>query len=129
MLHNALALTPGDEVVRTECLARGSKGIRVKKVEVLRLTRLGYHYVSRLDPAQMMYSERTSAGHEYKGLPPCKLLPWNVIQTGLRQGEIEWHDVIDFYARHNCDEYAYFRGYRWSKKGPERLPVPPPARR
>jgi len=26
--------------------------------------------------------------------------------------------VIDFYARHNCDEYSFFRGYRrWTAPG------------
>lgn len=124
--HNAIALEVGAKIVRTECLSRGSKGIRIKKVEVFLITPLGYHYVSRLDPAQLAYDQRTSAGHEYKGLTACRMLPWNLIQTALKRGEARWYDVIDFYSRHNCDEYTFHDGYVWKEKGPERLPIQPP---
>jgi len=128
LTHNALALVPGGKIVRTECLSRGSKGIRVKKIEVLRLTLLGYYYVSRLDPAQLAYSSRTSAGHEHKSMPACKMLPWSQIQNAFKLGEARWYDVLDYYSRHNCDEYAFHVGYVWREQGPKRLPVVPPGK-
>jgi hypothetical protein len=126
MTHNAIAIAPGESTTRTECLSRGSKGIRVKKVEVLRLTPLGYHYVSRLDPAQLAYSRRTSAGHEHKPMAACKMLPWSQIQNAFKRAEAKWYDVIDYYSRHNCDDYSFHVGYVWNAKGPKRLPVVPP---
>jgi hypothetical protein len=126
MPHNAIALPPKGKVVRTECLSRGSRGIRVRRVEVLRIPPLGYYYVSRLHPEQMMYNRRTAAGHNFTQLPVCKLLPWRQIQSAFKRRDARWHDVIDFYSRHNCDEYSFFVGYEWKKAGPGELPVKPP---
>jgi hypothetical protein len=126
LTHNAVALKPRQTITRTECLLRDASAALVTRVETLEVTRLGYHYVSRLDPRKLQFEKRTAAGHQYGGLRPCKLLPWREIRQGMRKGDTRWYDVIDFYARHSCDEYTFFRGYRWSAKGPSELPVRPP---
>jgi len=117
--HNAIALGPGETVRRTECLWKPGATLSLKKLEVLELNDLGYYYVSRLQPTQVLLDERTAAGHEPpKGQKLCAFVPWREIQTAAEGGTTSWEDVMDFYARHNCDEYSFWRGYhRWTKPG------------
>jgi hypothetical protein len=134
MLHNALALRAGQTESRTECLWAPGSYLTVEKIEVIELGELGYHYVSRLPPTQVLLDERTAGGHE----PPkedktCSFVPWREVQAARSEGG-GWADVIDFYARHNCEEYSFWRGYRrWTSPGtlPSHPvagePPPPPA--
>jgi hypothetical protein len=124
--HNALTLKPKQKVLRTEALLRNASSVMVKTVEVVELTRLGYHYVTRLDPLRLQFPKRTAASHNFGKLRPCKLLPWRAIRDGIKAGETSWYDVVDFYSRHSCSEYTFFRGYRWNPKGVKKLPVKPP---
>ena len=117
--HNAIALKPGETIERTECLWHKNQTLRVNAVEAMELTWLGYYYVSRLNPVQIMLDPRTAAGHR---VPPpakeCSFVPWRDIQASAEQAHTAWADIIDFYARHNCDEYSFFRGYRrWTAPG------------
>lgn len=123
--HNAIALKPSEKLTRTESLIRESSRLTITKVELLEVTRLGYHYISRLDPLRLQYSKRTATGHQYQGLRSCKLIPWRTIKNGLRSGTTRWYDVLDFYSRHSCVEYTFFNGYSWSENGPDSLPVRP----
>jgi hypothetical protein len=125
--HNAIALKPGETVERTECLWHKGQQLRVNGIEAMELTWLGYYYVSRLNPVQIMLDARTAAGHK---VPPpakeCSFVPWRDITASAEQAHTGWADVIDFYARHNCDEYSFFRGYRrWTAPGslPARAPA------
>jgi hypothetical protein len=119
MAHNAIALRGGESTERTECLYHNGAQLIVDKVEVLELSKLGFFYVSRLLPLQIGLDERTAAGHH----PPepakeCAFVPWRDIQASAQSAHTGWADVVDFYARHNCDEYSYFRGYRrWTTPG------------
>jgi hypothetical protein len=124
--HNAIALKPGETVARTECLFHKGQILRIKRVEVLELPQLSYYYLSRLNAIQVQLDPRTGAGH---AIPPpakeCNFVPWRDIQASAEQAHTGWADVMDFYARHNCDEYSYWRGYRrWTAPG--RLPSRPP---
>jgi hypothetical protein len=130
LAQNAIALRPGGSVERSECLGGRRARLRILSVEVLELTPLGYHYVSRLDPRVLQLPPRIGAGHEPGELPLCRVLPWQAIKRELTEGDTKWHDVVDFYSRHNCDEYSFFPGYRWAPGGPaEKLPLRPPERR
>jgi len=123
--HNALAIGPGETLSRTECLWHPGAWLAVKRVEVMELPKLSFHYVSRLVPTQVLLDERTSAGHESPKSKPCPFVPWREIQSSAQSGSASWADVIDFYARHNCDEYSFYRGYRrWKQaaKLPARSP-------
>ena len=126
--HNALALKPGETVERTECLWHRDTALTVRRIAVFELPMLSYYYVSRLNPAQLqlMIDARTAAGHR---APPstklCEFVPWRDIEASAAEAHTGWADVIDFYARHNCDEYSYWRGYRrWTSPG--KLPARPP---
>lgn len=126
--HNALALKPQESVIRTECLVRDTDGgLAITSVEVMEISPVGYYYVSRLDPPKMWFDDRTSDGHDNAKQPPCKIMPWRIFQEADNTKQGDWIDVLDFYSRHNCDEYTYFIGYHWSEKGPKTLPVKPPS--
>jgi hypothetical protein len=125
--HNAIALKPGETVERTECLWHKNQTLRITGVEAMELTWLGYYYVSRLNPVQIMLDPRTAAGHHVpEPAKECSFVPWRDIQASAEQAHTGWADVMDFYARHNCDEYSFFRGYRrWTAPGslPARAPA------
>ena len=121
--HNAIALKPQEEITRTECLwTRGFFAI-IKRVEVTEVPAFSYYYISRLHPPHVLYSERTSQGHQTPIGKPCELVPWRDISAGSEAGEVGWDDVIDFYARHNCDEYTFYKGYKRRTKRDEALPA------
>lgn len=124
MTHNAIAIAPGQTIARTECLWHPGASLTVRRVEVLQLTPLGYYYVSRLQPTQVGLEERTSLGHEPPKGKLCSFAPWREIKAAEAAGA-SWADVMDFYSRHDCDQYSFFSGYRrWTKPGtlPSRAP-------
>jgi len=112
MPHNALAVKPREAIERTECLFSKWNELRVVRVNVLEITPLGYYYVSRLSPMQLGLDPRTGGGHTVpSGAQVCQHVPREV-RDGLMSGTLRWEDVMDFYARHNCDEYWFFERYR-----------------
>jgi hypothetical protein len=115
--QNAIALNSKEKVRRTECLYHPGARITLTHIEAVDLPPIGYYYVSRLTPDQIGLSPRTSAGHVPPKGKPCQFVPWRDIQAG----GAGWADVIDFYARHNCDEYTFFATYRFRD---EALPLP-----
>lgn len=130
--HNALALAPGEKAERAECLWRKGMTLQVKRAETIALPEIGYYWVSRLVPSQIGLEERTALGHAVpKDLSPCKFVPWRDIEGG----GATWADVIDFYARHDCDEYSFYKGYTFRtepialparKPGSQPAPAAPP---
>ncbi len=119
LAHNAIAILPGETIERTECLWHPKDVLTVNKIETLTLLPLGYRYVSRLVPPQVLLDERTAAGHEPPtGVKTCQYVPWREIRSAVKTSGIGWADVMDFYARHNCDEYSFYEGYhRWTAPG------------
>jgi hypothetical protein len=126
--HDAIALRPHETILRTECLFQKAAGIDVTRVEVIEVPQLSYHYVSRLIPALILYDPRTAAGHAApKGAVCPQTFSWRDIRDGAQRGDIAWRDIVDFYARHNCDEYAFFPGYRYRTDAEAPLPARPAA--
>jgi hypothetical protein len=122
--HNAIAIEPRQTVLRTECLFRKDAQIDVNRVEVIELPPLSAYYVSMVPPNATLYDPRTSAGH----LPPQGTLcpqtfSWREIKEGIDKKELGWRDVMDFYARHNCNEYSFFRSYRYRSDPTAPLPA------
>jgi hypothetical protein len=124
--HNALVLEPHQTLERTECLYRADEQLDVMHVEVIELSPLEAFYVSRLPPNPILYDARTAAGHVPLAGTVCpQTFSWRDIQEGLDRGVIGWKDVIDFYARHNCDEYSFFKDYRYRTEPSAPLPARP----
>ena len=125
--HNAIVIEPRQTIERTECLYRSDERIAVRRIEVMELPPLGAYYVSRLSPELVLYRRRTSAGHvPIKGSVCPQTFSWRDIRDGSDRGELGWKDVVDFYARHNCDEYSFFRSYRQRSDRAAPLPARPP---
>jgi hypothetical protein len=125
--HNAIVIAPGQTIHRTECLYRSDERVTIRRIEVMELPRLAAAYVSRLSPGLVLYGARASAGHvPPKGSLCPQTFSWRDIRDGADRGELGWRDVIDFYARHNCDEFSFFRGYRFRTDPRAPLPARPP---
>lgn len=124
--HNAIALAPGQAVERTECQVRGNiDGVTVDSIETIVLPPLSYYYVSRVFPAHIGENARATRGHVAPKAKICANIPEQAIRRALERGEVTWRDVVDFYARHDCDRYLFPAGYRAFRRPGERaLPVP-----
>jgi hypothetical protein len=124
--HNALVLAPQQTLRRSECLFRGSASLDVDSIEVIELPALAAVYVGKLPAIPALYDRRTAAGHiPEKGNTCPQTFSWREIRDGVDRKELEWKDVIDFYARHTCDEYAFFRTYRYRTDAAGPLPARP----
>jgi hypothetical protein len=126
LAHNALVIGPRQTLERTECLYRKEENVDVTHVEVIELLPLEAHYVSRRPASPTLYDPRTAGGHVPLSGAPCpQTFSWREIQDGLDKKQIGWKDVIDFYARHNCDEYSFFASYRYRTSPSQPLPARP----
>lgn len=124
--HNAIVLEPRQTLERTECLYRADPYVDVTRAEVIELSALEALYVSRLPANPILYEARTSSGHTPLAGNLCpQTFSWREIQEGIEKRQIGWKDVIDFYARHNCDEYSFFKGYRYRSAAADPLPARP----
>jgi hypothetical protein len=124
--HDAIALGAHETILRTECLLQKTGEIELTRIEVMEIPALAYFYVSRLVPALCLYDPRTAAGHTIlKGSICPQTFSWRDIRDGAARGEIDWRDIIDYYARHNCEEYAFFPGYRYRTDAAAPLPARP----
>ncbi len=122
--HNGIALRPGEEVTRVECVFRPGDGVIVRRVEVMEIPAISYHYVSRLYPPHVLMDQRIGTAHNVPGVKRCSIIPWQEIRDAAEAGEASWADVLDFYGRHPCEEYSFFRGYK-RETAPRKLPSVP----
>ncbi len=124
--HNAIVIDPDDTIMRTECLYRNDPGVDLVRVEVIELLPLEAYYAGRLPATVTLYDPRTSAGHSPLGGTICpQTFSWREIKDGIDRQDFGWRDVIDFYARHNCDEYSFFKTYRYRTSATDPLPARP----
>lgn len=122
--HNAIVLQPKEAIERSECLFRSNEAVDLTAVEVMELPELCAIYASRLPPTVVFYDRRTSEGHRPLRGDLCpQTFSWREIREGVEANEFDWRDVIDFYARHNCDEYTFFRSYRFRTDPTAPLPA------
>jgi len=123
--HNAVAIGPNQTILRTECLYRRDEAVDVSRIEVVEMPALSAYYVSRLPPNATLYDPRTFTGHVgFRGQDSCQqTFSWREIKEGVDQKQFEWRDVIDFYARHNCSEYSFFKTYRYRTDANAPLPA------
>jgi hypothetical protein len=125
--HNAMAIGPSQTIMRTECLYRKEESVDVNRIEVIEMPALSAYYVSRLPPNATLYDPRTFSGHVgFRGHDGCQqTFSWHEIKEGVDSKQFEWRDVIDFYARHNCSEYSFFKTYRYRNDTNAPLPARP----
>lgn len=125
--HDALALgakgSANAVAVRGLCPARSESGVTLGRVETVQLPALGFHYVSRMRPAQLGLDEEQVRGHrpgtELAGCEPAAPA-W--LEGDIESGRTTWRDLVDFYARHPCDKYAFTQGYKAIEQDAQPLP-------
>ncbi len=122
--HNALAVPASGTIKRAECVFSNGATLTISEVGVMTIPKLAFHYLSSLDPKDLMLDERTSGMHVVPhGIAPCRVPQPGNFLNALRDGLIEWHDHADFYARHRCQSYSMPMDYKaFQQDGEHRLP-------
>jgi hypothetical protein len=124
--HNAIVIEPKQTLRRTECLYRQNTTIEVTRVEIIELPALAAVYASRLPAIAVLYDQRSAAGHvPLRGTLCPQTFSWREVRDGIDNKRIGWRDVIDYYARHSCEEYAFFGAYRFRTDPSAPLPARP----
>jgi len=123
--HNAIAVAAGATETRTECIFRRSWGLEIERIEVMPLNKLSYFYVSQLQPSTLGIDSRVAGGHlPPGGGAPCKSLLSSRTRKALDSGQLEWRDLVDFFARHPCKTYDFPSDYKaWNKDAEADLPA------
>lgn len=124
--HNGMALEPHHTIRRSECIYRDGWKLEIASIETVALPVLSYHYVSGLPPAQVGVDPRVAEGHRppeaLRGCPDL-ITPIGT-RRALERGAISWRDLVDFYARHNCQRYRFPRDYKaFDQPGERALPA------
>lgn len=120
-----MALLPGETAEVAVCAGGGA--VQVEDILVLETTPIGYVYFSRVPPAAVGYDAATAQAHRPAiKAELCTRLPAVRIANALREGEVTWPDVADFYTRHPCDEYQMPLSYRRAVEPVAELPLVPP---
>lgn len=124
--HNAFVIEPGKAVVRSECLYRTASSLNVTGIEVMEIPALSAFYLSRMPATATLFDPRTVAGHvPWKGAACPQAFSWREVREGFDSKRFGWRDFMDFYARHNCQEYTFFPAYRYRSDPSGPLPVRP----
>ncbi len=119
-----LALPPHGFIERTECIYVKGMKVSVSGIEDIQLPAISFFYVSRLNPAHIGADKRIFGGHRVPVGKMCTDIPEQSIHLAIKTGQASWHDIIDFYARHNCDRYNFFNGYHaFSRPNQIQLPA------
>jgi hypothetical protein len=125
--YNAMVVGAKGRELRSECTYRTGSDLVVTHVESAALTPFQAYYVSRVAPGAVGVDERVTRGHKPTlpgGIAVCNLVMSQNVRGSLEDGSMEWRDLIDFYARHNCDSYQYVQGFKaFTVDGEYVLPV------
>jgi len=123
--YNAIAVAAGATETRTECIFKRSWGLEISRIEVMPLSKLSYFYVSQLLPSTLDIEGRVAGGHlPPGGGAPCKSLLSSRTRRAMESGQIEWRDIVDFFARHPCKTYDFPSDYKaWNKDAQAELPA------
>jgi hypothetical protein len=121
---NAMVIEKGQRETRVECAYRPNLAISVIRVETVELSPLQAWYVAQVPPRHVGIDDRIGRGHRQPKSPErCISLVSQAVRTGIENGEIVWRDLVDFYARHRCQTYAFPASYRaFTSDGQRRIP-------
>ncbi len=116
LAHDALTIRAGETIERVECFHRSGNSLRALRVDTMEISQLGYFYVARLDPLALGVAPRIAEAHRVPGgAERCRHVPQGELdRAGVP--ESRWAHVVDFYSRHNCDEYWFFADYRLAER-------------
>ncbi len=122
--HNAMALMPGEAAEIVVCAGGGK--LQLDRVEVLEISAVGHRYLSRVPPRAVGVDSLSAHAHmPPPGIDVCETVDSAGIARAMRNGVIQWVDVVDFYSRHSCDRFRYPEAYRYQVGAREQLPLTP----
>ena len=118
---NAMVIGKGSSERRTECVWRDGESILVTKVETIEVMPLSAWYLSQVPPVLVGIEDRIARGHRgVQTAEVCSPIMSAVVRNGLDRGDLQWRDLVDFYARHRCQTYQFPVSYKALKKDGER---------
>lgn len=120
---DAMVLHKATKETRVECVYRPDMTIRVTRAETLELQPLMAYYIDHVPPTLVGIDDRIARGHHVPWAQ-CSSAISQAVRSGVENKEIRWRDLIDFYARHNCQRYQFPVSYRaFSEDGERSLPA------
>lgn len=122
---NAMIIARGEHQVRVECAWRSGMALAITKVESIEVPPLSAWYLNQVPPSQVGIDDRLARGHRIpRGAERCISLSSQAVRNGIENGEIQWRDLVDFYARHRCQTYQFPASYRAiTQDGQRRIPA------
>jgi hypothetical protein len=119
---NANALRPGETAEFPVCAGRGKAALH--DLKALKLTPLGYAYLSKIPALALGYDQITARAHTPDGqYAVCSQIPAEKIGRRVRNGDLRWDDLADYFTRHNCEQFGFVDGYRRQTGDLNYLPV------
>lgn len=120
---DAMVIRAGTTETRVECIYRKDASLKVTRVETVELPPLAAYYVDHVPPSLVGIEDRIARGHHVEGAM-CSTALSQMVRSGIENNEIQWRDLVDFYARHNCQRYSFPPSYRaFTSDGQRALPV------
>jgi len=108
---NAVVLANGARATRVECTWRTGMSLAITRVELVELSPLSAWYLAQVPPPLLGIDPRVARGHS-PAAKTCSAIPSHALESGLKSGEIDWRDLVDFYARYRCQTYQFPLTYR-----------------
>ncbi|NVB38322.1 hypothetical protein G6O69_10810 [Pseudenhygromyxa sp. WMMC2535] len=120
--YDAMVLEPGERAEISVC--KDSHSIEISELRVLELTPAGAIWVDKLPAAAVALGENATRAHDPgRELVQCTELPVREYAARIQSGELAWEDLIDFYSRHDCENYEWVEGYTRALEPLASLPV------
>jgi hypothetical protein len=124
---NGNVIEAGAKQTRSECAWKSSMEIYIDHVESAPIAPMNAYYLSQVPPQALGVSDRVGSGHRPQlpgGVNPCNVSMPQTVRRALEDGQTEWRDLADFYARHPCETYQFPDGYKaFTADGERHLPV------
>lgn len=120
--YDAVVLDPGERIDISIC--SGKQAVEVLDLRMLEITGIGATWVDKI-PAQALALDPTSVKAHDPGedVQPCTSLPAAELAKSIERGEFAWEDLVDYYSRHDCEEYRFWSDYRRLEAPAEGLPL------
>lgn len=124
MNYDALVLDAGQRVEISVCSGRHT--VEIVDLRTMEMTPLGARWVRQIPPKALGFDDLTVRAHEVdEGIEQCHEDAARIARE-LSEDLIRWEDVIDYFSRHDCNEYAWWSGYRYAEAPLGELPVVAP---
>lgn len=107
---DAMALLPGEQGELSVCA--GTHEVEIRDLRIMEITELGALWISKVPALAVGYDEVIARSHfPGTGIPMCAELPAAEFANRIAAGEVAWEDLVDFYSRHDCEQYRWWPGY------------------